>query len=99
MRELLALPRNKFLFGTNDKPLSENTITRKFHSFAQKAGVKEIRLHDLRHSCASLLISNGVPITAVSEQLGHANTQQTLTTYAHMMPKDKDKILQALSSF
>ena len=94
--ELLALPANKFLFGVDDKPLSENTVYRKFKKISEQAGIKQIRIHDLRHSCASLLISKGVPITAVSKRLGHSSIEQTLNTYAHLLPSDEDKIKKAL---
>ena len=53
-------------------------------SIAKKAEVKEIRLHDFRHSCASLLINKGLPVTVVSKYLGHASINETLHTYAHI---------------
>jgi integrase len=43
--------------------------------------------HDLRHTCATLLLSEGEPITEVSKRLGHASPQITLTTYAHVLPR------------
>ena len=45
-----------------------------------------IRLHDLRHTHATLLLRDGVPIKVVSERLGHANAMITLGVYAHVMP-------------
>ena len=45
-----------------------------------------IRFHDLRHTHASLLIMDGVPVKVVSERLGHASVSFTLDTYAHVMP-------------
>lgn len=54
----------------------------------EKAGVRRIRLHDFRHSCASALISGSAPITAVSNFLGHSETTETLETYTHMFKKD-----------
>lgn len=53
---------------------------------------KPIRIHDLRHSHASLLISQGVSIVAVSKRLGHADVKETLNTYAHLLPKDTELI-------
>ena len=52
------------------------------------SGVKHIRIHDFRHSCASALISGAIPITAVSNYLGHSETTETLETYTHMLKKD-----------
>lgn len=84
-----------FVFG-KDKPLAERTIDRRFSEAVALAGVPRIRIHDLRHSCASLLISEGVSIVAVSHRLGHSNIEQTLNTYSHIMPSDSDKITQIL---
>lgn len=62
------------------------------------AGLPEVRFHDLRHTCASLLIQIGTPITAVSEVLGHASTKMTLDTYGHFYPGDGAKWMDALES-
>jgi site-specific recombinase XerD len=53
-----------------------------------KAGIKDASLHTLRHTHASHLLSDGVPITAVSERLGHADVNVTLRVYSHMLPSD-----------
>lgn len=82
-----------FVFG-GDTPLKDRTIDRAFATATEQAGVSKIRIHDLRHSCASLLISHGVSIVAVSKRLGHKNVEQTLNTYAHLMPRDDDLMLQ-----
>ena len=50
------------------------------------SGVKKIRIHDLRHSHASLLIHMDVPVLLISERLGHKNIETTLQTYAHLYP-------------
>lgn len=82
-----------FVFCGN-RPFPEMSLTRIFYDYTDKAGVKRIRIHDLRHSCASLLISEGVSIVAVSKRLGHKDVKQTLNTYSHLMPSDSSKILQ-----
>ena len=86
-----------FVFGAT-RPLALSTITRRFNSAIQKSDVKKIRIHDLRHSCASLLISKGVSIVAVSRQLGHSDVEQTLNTYSHMMPDDQEVIRNTLEN-
>ncbi len=86
-----------FIFGGSD-PVSTTAIDHAFSRAIQKGGVKKIRIHDLRHSCASVLLSRGVSIVAVSRQLGHRDTTETLKTYAHMMPDDKTVIANALNS-
>lgn len=58
------------------------------NAIAKKANVKQIRLHDFRHSCASLLIHSGAPIPMVSKYMGHASVNETLHTYTHMLGSD-----------
>ena len=75
-----------YVFG-NDygiRPLAYKQAQRRKGEIANKAGVKEIRLHDFRHSCASLLVNNKAPITVVSSFMGHSNTTETLNTYSHL---------------
>ncbi|MBR2354356.1 MAG: site-specific integrase [Clostridia bacterium] len=84
-----------FIFG-GLRPLPSSTVDHKFSQATQAANIKKIRIHDLRHSCASILISKGVSIVAVSRQLGHSNVEQTLNTYSHMMPDDKTLIRNTL---
>jgi len=95
LKEMQNGKPDDFVFS-GDRPLPETTVTRRFKEAVEKAGVKKIRIHDLRHSCASLLISEGVSIVAVSNRLGHANTEQTLNTYSHLMPADTSKIIGVL---
>ena len=63
---------------------------------ARTAGVKEIRLHDLRHSHASLLINNNVNIKAVSDRLGHEDIQTTLNLYSHIYENQQSNIADLL---
>lgn len=91
-QELLKLKKeykHGYLFG-GKTGLSVTTIDRYFKDAIKKSGVKPIRLHDLRHSHATILINNGVNIVAVSKRLGHASVEQTLKTYTHLL-KDTDK--------
>lgn len=52
----------------------------------KRAGVKPIRIHDLRHTFATLAIGAGIPVKAVSESMGHADVATTLRTYTHVLP-------------
>ncbi len=54
-----------------------------FKTCLRRAGLRALRLHDIRHTYASLLLAQGAPITYVSSQLGHADSQTTLRIYAH----------------
>lgn len=76
-----------FVLGDN-VPMATGRMYFYRNKYAEKAGVKRIRLHDFRHSCASVLISGSAPITAVSNFLGHSETTETLETYTHMFIKD-----------
>ncbi len=68
------------------KPLRPNTVSRAWSVLAARAGVKAIRLHDARHTHASLLLKQGVHPKIVQERLGHASIQITLDTYSHVSP-------------
>lgn len=65
---------------------TKSTLNKNLDYFAERAGVKRIRVHDLRHSHVSLLIEMGQPILLISERLGHENVQTTWDTYAHLYP-------------
>lgn len=80
---------NKFVFGF-DKPISSTGLKRKKDEKCREAGVKQIRIHDLRHSHASFLINSGANILAVADRMGHADSQITLSTYAHFFKEDKE---------
>lgn len=84
-----------FVFG-GAEPLSDQTIRRRLNEYADKAGVKRIRVHDIRHSHASLLINKGQNILIVSQRLGHSDVTQTLNTYSHLMPNVQKQIINAL---
>ncbi len=86
---------NWFIFG-GLKPLAPTTIGRKKDEYCKIAKVKKIRIHDFRHSHASLLLSQNVPITVISQRLGHSDINMTLNTYSHMIPKDEDKAVNIL---
>lgn len=70
----------------------------RFSSYIEKAGVKKIRLHDLRHSHASLLIELNFSPLAISERLGHEDIKTTLQTYAHLYPNKATEISDRLNN-
>ena len=84
-----------FVFGCKN-PLADTNVQRVFTKAISQSGVKTIRIHDLRHSHASYLISKGLDVVAVAKRLGHANTHETLNTYAHFFAKDREKIRAVL---
>jgi integrase len=61
-------------------------ITRSFKPILKRAGLPDVRLYDLRHTCATLLLLADVPAKIVSERLGHTSITLTLDTYSHVLP-------------
>ena len=64
----------------------DNLYHRYFRQVLAKAGLRKIRLHDLRHTFGSLLIQNGASIVYVKEQMGHSSIQVTVDIYGHLIP-------------
>ena len=86
---------NWFVVG-NEKYLPiTNLMTRK-NKNCKLAGLKQIRLHDFRHSCASLLISMNSNVAVVAKYLGHSKIEETLNTYTHFFQSDLDKVVEIL---
>lgn len=85
-----------FIFG-GIKPFSQTTVGRRKNNYCVKANVKKIRLHDFRHSHATLLLSYGANPTVIAQRLGHSDTNITLNTYSHLIPKDIDKAVKIIN--
>ncbi len=87
----LACPKGEaeFCFPNSDGGAQDdrNFRARVFYPALRRARLRRIRVHDLRHSCASMLIATGADLAAISRQLGHANVNITLTTYTHWFEK------------
>lgn len=71
-------------------------LTSYFPQYIQKHGCKRMRFHDLRHSCASLLLANGVPLKQIQEWLGHSDFSTTANIYAHLDYRSKISSAQAM---
>ncbi len=67
-------------------PLLPNTVSHAWIKLVRRSGLKGIRLHDARHSHASLMLKQGIHPKIVQERLGHASIQVTLDTYSHVAP-------------
>ena len=68
------------------EPVNPESISQLFDRKTLSSGLPRIRLHDLRHTHASLLVAAGEPIKVVSERLGHAHPGFTMATYQHLLP-------------
>ena len=71
-------------------------LTSQFPAFIQRHGMKKMRFHDLRHSCASLLLANGVPLKQIQDWLGHSDFSTTANIYAHLDYSSKLSSAQAM---
>ena len=66
-----------------------NSVTDGFARLLAENGLRKIRFHDLRHSCASLLLKQGVPMKQIQEWLGHSDISTTANIYAHLDAQSK----------
>jgi integrase len=81
--------------GALGTPLAGTQLRAKFEKILQDAGLPLIRIHDLRHSCASYLLGKGVPIHVVSAMLGHSRVSTTLDVYSHCLPAQQHNAVTA----
>jgi len=88
-----------FVFATQvGTPLNRHNFFRRcFKPLLEEAGLpRSVRFHDLRHTCATLLLSKNVNPKIVQELLGHANISQTMDTYSHMLPDMQERAASAM---
>ena len=101
MDRLGDLYRDQGLVFTSDTgaPLNpSNVCNRNLRRLTGKAGLPMIRFHDLRHTCATLLLSRNVHPKIVQEMLGHATVAITLDTYSHVLPGMGDQAAAAMAA-
>lgn len=67
-------------------PIGTRAMTRRFQSIAQGAGLRVIRLHDTRHTHATIMLDNGIPVHTLSQRLGHSRPSTTMDVYGAFMP-------------
>ncbi len=79
-------------------PLRDTSIEKRNTTFANAAGLPHIRIHDFRHSHASLLANSGINIQEIARRLGHSNVQQTWNTYSHLYPREEERAVAVLES-
>ena len=72
--------------STVGTPINGYTLSKEFHRLCQAAGTPAIRLHDLRHTAASLMLNHGIPLIVVSRILGHSKPSITMDIYGHLLP-------------
>lgn len=79
------------------RPFSPDYVSHRFKAILEKNGLPHIRFHELRHSCASLLINNGFGLKDVQEWMGHAEISTTADIYGHLETQRKMQMANALS--
>ena len=94
-KQLNGFNENYFVAG-DAFPISSNALADRKNTNCENAGVKQIRLHDLRHSCASLLINKGTNIQVIAKYLGHTKIEETLKTYSHLFISTLDEIINVI---
>jgi integrase len=98
-RELESAARPQLVFATGiGTPIEPGNLLRAWYGITAAAGVSGLRIHDLRHAHATLLLGQGVHPKVVSERLGHASVNITLDTYSHLLPGLQEAAALALDS-
>jgi integrase len=78
-------------------PPHPETITRCWREAVRRAGLPAIRLHDARHTAATVMLRAGIPVKVVSQRLGHADVAVTMGVYQHVTAQDDRAAADALS--
>lgn len=77
--------------------LRDTTIEKKNIAYGTAAGLPHIRIHDFRHTHASLLVNEGISIQEVARRLGHSKVEITWNTYAHLYPREEERAVEILN--
>lgn len=94
-KELATYVGEEPFFFSGEKPLPAQTVRNRFEKYIQKAGVKRIRVHDLRHSFVSMLIHEGANLAVVADLIDDT-LEQVTKTYAHLYESDKNIVLSKI---
>ena len=77
-------------------PLADQGVRDTFYRILKNSGLRRQRFHDLRHSCASLLIAQGVSSREIMEQLGHSTITLTMNTYGHIFQEARREVAEKM---
>ena len=89
---------NYIFVDAEGKLILPNRVTKTFRQLIQKNNLKKIRFHDLRHSCASLLLANGVNMKEIQAYLGHSSWNCTANIYSHLESNTKQKSVNVIAN-
>lgn len=90
-------PWGLIFVSENGAPIHPSNLLSHFHKTLTRAELPKIRIHDLRHTCATLMLDAGVPLVTVSKILGHSSVAVTAKIYAHALDKSKASAIATLS--
>ena len=82
-----------FLNYSTNRPYSDSYLRDKFYYYCELANVPKIRPYDLRHTFSTIMLSEGIPMAAISKILGHASIRTTVDKYAHIAEKSKKEVV------
>lgn len=96
-KKVAGFTDNYFVAG-DAFPVSSNALAKHKNINCELANVKQIRIHDFRHSCASLLINKGANVQVVAKYLGHTKIEETLKTYSHLFLSTLNEIVDVIDN-
>lgn len=83
-------------YNDREEPIAQNSIRNIYKRILRGAKLRDFRFHDIRHTLASLLLSNGESPVFVKEQLGHSSIKITVDIYGHLIPSSNRKAVNQL---
>jgi hypothetical protein len=96
--ELKSYLDSRYMMNPDDRlfPVTKSYLAHEMDRGCKLSGVKRIRVHDIRHSHASLLINQGCDALVLAERLGHEKVSTTLNTYSHLFPHKQQELVSSL---
>ena len=97
-QELQEYMDSRYMLAPNERlfPITKSFLSHEMERGCKKTGVKRIRIHDIRHSHASLLINQGCDALILADRLGHEKVSTTLNTYSHLFPHKQQELVSNL---
>ncbi|MBQ6887862.1 MAG: site-specific integrase [Lachnospiraceae bacterium] len=97
-QELQSYMDTRYMLSPNERlfPATKHFLSHEMERGSKKTGVKRIRIHDIRHSHASLLINQGCDALILADRLGHEKVSTTLNTYSHLFPHKQQELVTNL---
>ena len=97
-QELQNFINTRYMLAPNERlfPATKHFLSHEMERGCKKTGIKRIRIHDIRHSHASLLINQGCDALILADRLGHEKVSTTLNTYSHLFPHKQQELVSNL---